>query len=135
MQRNRVRSYLGTATVSCLLLLTACSESSDPSLVGDASGASSGRAGSGGQTPVAFGGTGVVNTGGTAGSNQGGGDPGQSCSRCGAGQRCETTAAGAECIDNSCNDLSCGGVEECQPAPGGGNHCVDIGCESDVDCP
>jgi hypothetical protein len=135
MQRNRVRGCSSTATVACLLLLTACSESSDPSLVGDASGGASARAGSGGHTPVGFGGTGVVNTGGTAGSNQGGGNPGQSCDRCGSGQRCETTADGAKCIDNSCDDLACGSAEECQRAPGGGNLCVDIGCESDVDCP
>lgn len=132
MQRNRVSGYLGA---SSLIFLLACSESGDPSLVVSSSGGSGAQGGSSGQPGVSLGGTGVVTTGGRAGSDQGGESSGNPCDRCGPGQRCETTSASAECIDNACDELSCGATEECQPAPGGGNRCVDIGCESDVDCP
>jgi hypothetical protein len=70
----------------------------------------------------------------------GGGDDGGStedpCAleSCGAGQRCEDGSGTAECIDNECEDLSCDDMEECAPAPGGGNLCKSIACSSDVQC-
>jgi hypothetical protein len=53
---------------------------------------------------------------------------------CGAGQRCAGTSAPA-CVDNSCDDLRCGALEACVPAPSGtGFVCVDNRCGGDLDC-
>jgi hypothetical protein len=53
---------------------------------------------------------------------------------CGPGQRCETGDAGAACADLTCAALACATTEECQPHDQGGNTCVDVSCEEDVDC-
>lgn len=54
---------------------------------------------------------------------------------CGSGQRCETDDGVSECVDNTCGDLACTELEECQPAPKSGHVCKSIRCDSDVECP
>jgi hypothetical protein len=53
---------------------------------------------------------------------------------CGPGQRCDSTATAPRCVDNACSDLSCGALEECAPAAGGGNVCKSNACSSDLSC-
>ncbi len=53
---------------------------------------------------------------------------------CGPGQRCETAEAGVVCADNRCEDLACAATEACRADARGGNICVNLFCERDVDC-
>jgi hypothetical protein len=53
---------------------------------------------------------------------------------CGLGQRCEVAGDEAQCIDNTCDDLTCSDTEECVPAPGGGFYCKSNLCSSDLEC-
>jgi len=80
----------------------------------------------------------VIAVGGMMGGagDAGGSPPSDPCDglTCGPGQRCEVDGDEASCVDNSCDDLDCTELEECEPAPGGGHHCVSIACESDVEC-
>jgi hypothetical protein len=106
---------------------------------GTVGGMDPGTGGRGGPSP-SNGGT-VVGVGGrggeTGGRSMGGGKSTDPCDEldCGPGQRCEVSNDTAECIDNECTDLDCTELQECVPAAGGGNRCVSIECDSDVDCP
>ncbi|HEX2734715.1 MAG TPA: CARDB domain-containing protein [Polyangiaceae bacterium] len=53
---------------------------------------------------------------------------------CGPGQRCEQTDTSATCVDVTCAELTCAATEQCRPDAQGGNICVDISCDEDVDC-
>ena len=125
-------------------LIGACGGSPDVPVGGDddgdaGTGATGATGNEGGDGSGATGGTipigGKGGGGGKGGS--GGSDPVDPCDTadCGDGQRCEVTDGEAECIDNECDDLDCDATEECQPATSGGNHCVDISCTDDADCP
>ena len=92
-----------------------------------------GSAGSGAGGSGATAGTGgdifTTSTGGAGGQ----GDP---CAGfdCPPDQHCEVEGGFPGCVNNTCATLSCGPTEECQATPGGGAQCVDIGCNTDVDC-
>lgn len=70
----------------------------------------------------------------SAGGTGGMGDPCDGVP-CPDDQHCELDGEGMPvCVNNDCMDLVCLPTEECQPTPGGGAICVDIGCSDDVDC-
>lgn len=114
----------------------------DPAVVvnGDPDpGLNGGRDGSGGSA-IVTGGTMIGiggSTAGTGGGAIGGNPPLDPCDEldCGAGQRCELANDTPSCVDNTCDDLDCPELQECMPATGGGNVCVSIACDSDVECP
>lgn len=54
---------------------------------------------------------------------------------CRADQHCEIVDGEGRCVDNTCDDLTCGPTEICQVPPDGGARCVDISCRSDLECP
>ncbi|MFK7986074.1 MAG: FG-GAP-like repeat-containing protein [Sandaracinaceae bacterium] len=53
---------------------------------------------------------------------------------CTLGQRCDLTSGEPTCVDNTCDDLMCTATERCTPHAMGGNTCVSIACDSDVEC-
>jgi hypothetical protein len=53
---------------------------------------------------------------------------------CGPGQVCDTQDGGVVCVAISCDDLACDKGQECVPDDQGGNVCVDLTCDTDVDC-
>ncbi|MEM6954277.1 MAG: FG-GAP-like repeat-containing protein [Myxococcota bacterium] len=53
---------------------------------------------------------------------------------CNPGQRCDLGSGAPTCVDNECADLSCSETERCEPHPLGGNTCVSIACDEDVQC-
>ena len=100
--------------------------------VGGRSPGSGGQIGNTGGTMIGVGGRSTV----TGGRANGGGVAIDPCDdiECGPGQRCEVENTEGVCIDNECDDLDCSALEECVSATGGGNRCVSIACDDDVDC-
>ncbi|WP_129578007.1 MULTISPECIES: FG-GAP-like repeat-containing protein [Sorangium] len=79
-------------------------------------------------------GTGFVGT--TTGSGGAGGvESGCEGVRCRPDQHCEVEDGQGTCVNNTCEDLSCDPTERCQMTPEGGATCVDISCQSDLECP
>jgi hypothetical protein len=101
--------------------------------VGGSSPGSGGQLGNSGGMMIGVGGR--MNASG--GRANGGGPATDPCDdlECGPGQRCEVEGSEGVCIDNQCDDLDCSELEECVAATGGGNRCVSIACDDDVDCP
>ena len=101
--------------------------------IGGTGSATGGQTSTNGGSVVTVGGS----TNSTGGRTNGGGQATDPCDEadCGPGQRCEPQNLVGVCIDNECDDLDCSALEECVPATGGGNRCVSIACDGDVDCP
>ena len=103
-----------------------------------ACGSSDETTGTGGSLPTGGGGGtggqggGIITQGGAGGT--GGGLDVCLGVGCPDDQHCEPVGGVGTCVNNTCADLSCGPTEICEPTPGGGALCVDIGCSSDADC-
>ena len=122
--------------LSLVVSASACGGNPQTAAPGDdVSLGGTGAAGSGGTGDVVLPG----GSGGTSGDGGTGGttpvDPCGNAAPCHAGQRCEVVNDAAECVDNTCDDLTCSPTEECQSYADGGYVCVDIGCTEDVQCP
>lgn len=130
----------GLIAVSCswaFLVAAACG--GNPELVGtqddgDGVGARGGRpnGGTGGVPGVGLPMGGDAGEGTTGGSTS---PSGCDAVTCGAGQRCELEGDQGTCVDNTCADLDCDELSECQPALESGFLCRSIACDSDVECP
>ncbi|MFO7177117.1 MAG: CARDB domain-containing protein [Pseudomonadota bacterium] len=120
-------------------MVSACGDNPEVVLLPGEEGGSGGDAGESGSSVKGGSGQGgtMVAVGGTLGSAGDAGEPSDALCNglpCGPGQRCVVENEEPSCVDNTCDDLDCDDLEECQPAPGGGHHCVSIACTSDVEC-
>ncbi|XXT15909.1 FG-GAP-like repeat-containing protein [Sorangium sp. So ce429] len=121
------RRLLPLALPWFLLAAAACSNPEIVTQPGEAGGG-----GAGGSTIESTG----VFVGSTVGSGGAGGvEIGCEGVACRPDQRCEREDGQATCVNNTCDDLTCGPTEECQTTAEGGALCVDIGCRSDLQCP
>ncbi|WP_437989751.1 CARDB domain-containing protein [Sorangium sp. So ce145] len=110
-------------------LLAAAACGGDPDVVlppGDGGGGTGGTSSSSGD------GGGFV--GSMASSGGAGGESGCEGVSCQEDQHCEEEDGQGTCVDNTCDDLTCDATEVCETPPDGGARCVDIACQSDLEC-